>query len=301
MIFEERQKKLELEDKLKKMGKENVELQKKSSDLEKQKNRIEQEERMIEEEIRLFQREKMKRLNKMEQSFVLRLSQLQNLELDQRPEKKEKNEQIQALRQKENEMNKDNEGDKNEGSEGNRSPTMEHMQKMEERKDCIGYILPADLHDSLLITEDEIIGLLKTKEKHKAKLKEEEDNQKSKKIENDKKEKQIKVKEKEKKKSKQLYEDELQLKFGQLIKLDDDIPWNANTENIKKKEVEYSKVEDAQNARIRAAETELEMKKRQLNEQVMKNTGLLNHIQTLGERGTALEKELVNSNNQIFV
>ena len=86
-IIEERTKKLRLEQELKNMARENAKLQKESMELEKSKNRIDEEQRKVEEEIRVFQQEKMRRLNKSEQSFVLRLSQLQNLEQDSAKEK----------------------------------------------------------------------------------------------------------------------------------------------------------------------------------------------------------------------
>ncbi len=301
-IIEERTKKLDLEDKLKKMAKENTELQKKSAELERQKNRIDQEERLIEEEIRLFQREKMKRLNKMEQSFVLRMSQIQNLEEDTRADKRERYEDLRASLQRLAEEKQLQQQQSNEA--GEMDPGAEEakpFQRYEGRPECIGYIMPADLKASLLFTEDDIKELLKTIERHKSKLDEETKLQKSKNEDCVKKFKQITEKEKEVKRKQQIFEDELQLKFGSVIKLDEEIPWTSNTENIKKKESEFSKMEKAQNARIHASELDLDAKKRELSDQVKRNTELLNHIKTLGKKSTELQKKLKSANEQIFV
>lgn len=300
-IIEERAKKLELEDKLKRMAKENAKLQKESLELERKKNRIDEEQRKVEEEIKVFQQEKMRRLNKAEQSFVLRLSQLQNLERDARADRQQHYEELKAERRMRIEKRREMEEKDNQGS-SKEADAEEHQEMSEANKydDHIGYILPATLKDSLLFTEDDIKDLLKVITQHALKSKEEINFQRSKNMDKAKKMKQIGEKEKEVRRKQQILDDELQLKFGSVIKLDDEIPWTANTENIKKKEGEFSKVETRLNAKIHSSEVQLEAKKRELNDQVKRNTELLKHIKAMGEKSTELQKKLKNANEQIF-
>jgi len=300
-IIEERSKKLELEDKLKKMAKENAKLQKESIELERKKTRIDEEQNKVEDEIKVFQQDKMRRLNKTEQSFVLRLSQIQNLERDARSTRQQHYEDLRAERKMRIEKIREMEEKNNQGvSKEMEGEEHQEMSELNKYGEYIGYMLPSDLKRSLLFTEDDIKDLLKVITQHAHKSQEEINFQKSKNMDKAKKMKQIAEKEKEVKRKQQVLDDELQLKFGSVIKLDDEIPWTANTENIKKKESEFSKVETRLNRKIHTAEVELEAKKRELNDQVKRNTELLKHIKAMGEKSTELQKKLKNANEQIF-
>ena len=109
------------------------------------------------------------------------------------------------------------------------------------------------------------------------------------------------MKKKEKRREKQAFEDELQLKFGTNIKLDEEVPWTGETESIKKKEEEFKKVEDLQNAKIKAKEGELEATKREYFAQLAKNSELLKRIKYFKKKSSKLEGDLNNANKQIFV
>ena len=180
-----------MEDKAKKLSKANNLLKKKSDDLERQKEAIEGDEKSIENEIKIFQREKMKRLNKMEHSFVLRMRQIRNLEEDSRPDKKQKIESMRIEKSaKVNEARRDEEEDDagehemgQETEEQRMGPILEEERKQFIEK-VIGKILPGELNDSLLFTTDQIEKLRKQIGEHKARLEEEKKKQVQKEAEN---------------------------------------------------------------------------------------------------------------------
>jgi cilia- and flagella-associated protein 44 len=101
-------------------------------------------------------------------------------------------------------------------------------------------------------------------------------------------------------KAQKKFDEQLLLKFGNLIDLDHLVTW-GQSEHLQKKQQKFNMIEKECVKKMRVAEETLERTKRELSDEIKKNTELLNHITTLGEKRNRLQAKLESTNQRIFV
>ena len=291
-----REQRLDTEDKIKKIQKASHEFERQRKVLADKEADINKFLAVITSQINAFQKDKQKRLNRLEISFVLRLNQLQNLEL---------NEEKRIIYEKESNSKQLNENEESPSDKMERSPEsgspFDNGQGMpeEEEPDFRGFYLPPDLEQSILFTNMQIKQLLDKKHELEEYCKKKEKNMKKMEMKKNQLKDETKKLETEKQSWMKKFDDARLLKFGETVDLDWIVTLDSS-ESFQAQQNKFNKLEKKLAQELKSAEERLEKTKRQLSEQVKKNTELLNEITKMGNQQKELVKTLEKSSKQIF-
>lgn len=270
-----------------------LEARRKKLDTESKKIKLNMDETM--EEIADFQKEKMAKMNELLVSVVLKVRQIQNLEEDPKATRKwhekraqEENDRMNAIRDQDASHD---EGDEFDG--------MNRTMNAKDEIDYRGFYLPDNCQRCVLFTRNQLLQLI---ERQKELADEVADLQKKKNeavVNEQKVKRENRTKDKMVEERKREYEERQMLRFGNLVDLDS-LEVSGPSAVVLDLQRKFAKTEQQSVRSIEDELSRLQATQRALTESIRRNTGLLDMIRNMADMQEAKNKELSDTNNQIF-
>ena len=267
------------------------------------KDRLEE----TEDDIQDFQKLKMDKLNQLQVSIVLKISQFQNLEKDE--DEVDKWEKYREEHENQDPNMFDHSGINGYGSHpGKGENTSKQRNLMNSfgtegqgpmQEDYRGYFLPSTLKDSTLFSREGLLKLIDRQRELDDQIASNHETFKTKRMERMNVKKLIKTHEKEKKQILEEYNEKQMLRFGSLKDLDS-LEVSGPSPIVLDLRDKLFRVEKECMRRREEAETELETTQRDLTISVKENTGLLDLIISLGQEQIECNEKLDETKQAIL-